>query len=352
MPAPVSIAYARLQRLWYLRNDPLGLVLMPLGWIYAMVMRLRRVFYRFGVLRSHQINALVIVVGNIAVGGTGKTPLVIALAGYLTQLGWRPGIVCRGYGGKALHWPQQVRADSDPRVVGDEAVLMARRTECPVAASGRYRVRTARELIKYHDCNVIISDDGLQHLALRRDFEIALVDGERRHGNGRCLPAGPLREPLSRLSTVDMVVTNNTRADTVHGAELSMQLIAGPAVNIFDSERRAALREFISAPVHAVAGIGNPARFFRMLKQVGLRPIPHAFSDHHDFAPADVDFDDDLAVLMTEKDAVKCTRFARQQHWYVPVTAQLSDAFFDGLHRWLPPVPDDRARRSADKVVA
>ena len=348
----MSTAYVRLQRLWYLHDDPLGLVLIPFAWIYAVVMRLRRLLYRLGVLRSHQINALVIVVGNIAVGGTGKTPLVIALAGYLSQLGWRPGIVCRGYGGKALHWPQQVRADSDPRMVGDEAVLMAQRTQCPVAASGRYRVKTARELIKYYDCNVIISDDGLQHLALQRDVEIALVDGARRHGNGRCLPAGPLREPLSRLSTVDMVVTTNTRADTVQGAELSMQLIAGPVVNVLDGERRAALSEFICAPVHAVAGIGNPARFFRMLEQAGLRPIPHAFPDHHDFTPADVEFDDELAVLMTEKDAVKCRRFARQQHWYVPVTAQLSDAFFDALQRSLPPVPDDRARRVADEVVA
>jgi tetraacyldisaccharide 4'-kinase len=348
----VKINHARLQRLWYSKNDPLSLVLVPLAWLYAMLMRVRRSLYRCGILRSHKINAVVIVVGNIAVGGTGKTPLVIALAGYLAQFGWRPGIVCHGYGGLAQHWPQQVRADSDPRMVGDEAVLMARRAKCPVSACGRHRVKAARELIKHHGCNLIISDDGLQHLALQRDLEIVVVDGERRHGNGRCLPAGPLREPLSRLSTVDMLVMNVDTRHKVNAGEVSMQLVAGPAVNMLDNTRRSALCKMHSAQVHAVAGIGNPPRFFRMIERSGLSPIPHAFADHHDFVPADLQFDDELEVLMTEKDAVKCARFARQHHWYVPVTAQLSAAFFERMQRLLPSVPDDRARQDAAEVVA
>ena len=163
-----------------------------------------------------------------------KTPLVVGLAEYLMQQGWRPGIVCRGYGAKAQHWPQQVGADSDPRLVGDEAVLLAQRTRCPVAAAGGQRVEAARELVVRHGCNVIISDDGLQHLALQRDIEIALIDGERRHGNGRCLPSGPLREPSSRLLSVDIVVTNASTPAAVHAGELPMHLIAGPAVSVLD----------------------------------------------------------------------------------------------------------------------
>jgi tetraacyldisaccharide 4'-kinase len=335
--------HARLQRLWYSKSHPLSLALIPLGLAYAMAMRIRRALYRLGVLSSNRVNARVIVVGNVAVGGTGKTPLVIALAGYLAQQGWRPGIVCRGYGGKAQHWPQQVRADSDPQMVGDESVLMARRARCPVSAAGSRRVKAARELIAHQGCNVIISDDGLQHLALQRDVEIVVIDGERRHGNGRCLPAGPLREPLSRLATVDMLVTNATSPAAVHRGEMPMQLIAGPAVSVHDKSRRMALHEFRAQPVHAVAGIGNPARFFSMLETAGLRPITHVFADHHDFEQTDVEFNDGMSVLMTEKDAVKCSRFGGPQHWFVPVTAQLPDAFFERLRRLLPPVPDEVA---------
>lgn len=313
-------------------------------------MRVRSGLYALQILPVHHVDVPVVVVGNIAVGGTGKTPLVVALAGYLAQLGWRPGIICRGYGGKAQAWPQQVRADSDPLSVGDEAVLLARRTGCPVTAAGSRRVAAARGLIEHDGCNIIISDDGLQHLTLHRDIEIALIDGERRHGNGRCLPAGPLREPTTRLASVDMIVTNSAFTAQVHRGELPMTLVPGPAVSVRDPSRRVPLHEFNAQPVHAVAGIGNPRRFFSMLERAGLQAVGHAFADHHAFARQDLAFGDELVVLMTEKDAVKCTTFAADSHWYVPVTAQLPDAFFVRLGQLLPDLPAKGAMQHTARV--
>ncbi|MFT5446244.1 MAG: tetraacyldisaccharide 4'-kinase [Gammaproteobacteria bacterium] len=346
----MSRVHARLQQWWYSKELSPGVLLIPLGWLYALVMRVRGWLYALRILPADRVAVPVIVVGNIAVGGTGKTPLVIALAGYLAQQGWRPGIICRGYGGKAHSWPQQVRADSDPASVGDEAVLLARRTGCPVAAAGSRRVAAARGLIENDGCNIIISDDGLQHLALLRDIEIALIDGERRHGNGRCLPAGPLREPTSRLASVDLIVTNAASSTQVHRGELPMSLAPGPAVNVRDPSRRAPLHEFNAQPVHAVAGIGNPGRFFSMLERAGVQAVGHAFADHHAFARQDLAFGDELVVLMTEKDAVKCSTFAADSHWYVPVTAQLPDAFFVRLGQRLPDVPAERARQQSTRV--
>jgi tetraacyldisaccharide 4'-kinase len=332
----VSWFHARLHRWWYSNELTFAVILIPVAWIYTLIMRVRGWLYALQVLPSRRVGVPVIVVGNIAVGGTGKTPLVIALAGYLAQQGWRPGIVCRGYGGKAQSWPQQVRKDSDPVSVGDEAVLLAQRTGCPVAAAGGRRVEASRGLVAHDGCNIIISDDGLQHLALHRDIEIALIDGERRHGNGRCLPAGPLREPASRLASVDLIVTNAVSSTQVQRGEMSMSLVPGPAVGVGEPGRRVPLHEFHAQPVHAVAGIGNPRRFFTTLESSGLQVVEHAFADHHAFVREDLAFGDEKAVLMTEKDAVKCMTFAADQHWYVPVTAQLPDAFFVRREQLLP----------------
>lgn len=329
---------SRIDALWY-GNSPLSVALAPLGWLYCFCAVMRRAAYRIGILKTHRVDAPVIVVGNISVGGTGKTPLAIWIARLLKSTGLRPGIVSRGYRGRADKWPQQVRPDSDPVTVGDEPVLLARATGCPVAADPN-RVRAARTLLEHVECDVIISDDGLQHLALGRDVEIAVVDGTRRHGNGRCLPAGPLREPASRLGTVDMVVANGGGLP----GEFDMRLMMEEAENLLEASLRRSLESFRASPVHAVCGIGAPERFFMDLERAGLTLIRHRFPDHHRFSAADIRFDDANPVLMTEKDAVKCRRFADPRHWCVPVQARLPKAFGARLLLLLgvaPPAPPE-----------
>jgi tetraacyldisaccharide 4'-kinase len=309
----------RLDYYWY-RKGGITLVLLPLSWLFCFVAIVRRALYRTGLFKVHHQPVPVIIVGNISVGGTGKTPLVTWLIDVLRKNGYTPGIVSRGYGGQATHWPQQVRADSDPRMVGDEAVLLSQRCECPMAV-GPDRAEAAAALLEHTDCDVIVADDGLQHYALGRDVEIAVVDGVRRFGNQHCLPAGPLREPLSRLATVDMVVTNG-----VPGVrEYRMDLVPGNLRNLKFAGRHATLDSFSGQTVHAIAGIGNPDRFFQQLGNHGIAVIRHPFVDHHPFVADDIDFDDELPVLMTEKDAVKCQPFATEQHWCVPVDASVDE---------------------------
>ena len=216
-----------LQRLWYQRS-PWILLLLPLSGLFCLLVWLRRKGYALGVFPSYALDVPVLVVGNITVGGTGKTPLVAWIAEYLQTLGYQPGIVSRGYGGKAQHWPQQVRPDSDPVMVGDEAVLLARQCHCPMAV-GPDRVATAQSLVEHHQVDIVISDDGLQHYALRRDVEIAVIDGVRRFGTGYCLPAGPLRESMARLKQVDLLVANgwNTPCTCVRGMLMAWKMIPG-----------------------------------------------------------------------------------------------------------------------------
>ncbi len=315
----------RLDHYWYTRS-PWLLLLTPLSLLFRVVVGARRLAYRVGIKRSTRVSLPVIVVGNITVGGTGKTPLVVWLAGYLREKGYAPGIVSRGYGGTASHWPQQVRADSDPAVVGDEAVLLAATTGCPMAVAPD-RVAAAQALVDQGGCDVIISDDGLQHYALQRDIEIAVIDGVRRFGSGFLLPAGPLREPLKRLQQVDLVVVNGLG----DGDEHRMTLQQSDAHNLQDPDRVCALQGFCSQRVHAVAGVGHPERFFRALQQAGLQLDSHTFPDHHAFRPEDIRFGDGRPVIMTEKDAVKCRHFATQDDWYVPVEASLSGKFREQL---------------------
>jgi tetraacyldisaccharide 4'-kinase len=268
----------------------------------------------------------VIVVGNVTAGGTGKTPLTIALVEALRTRGFKPGVVSRGYGGSARE-PMRVDARSDPAVAGDEACLIARATGAPVAI-GRDRAATARLLTANDHVDVIVADDGLQHYGLCRDVEICVIDGERRFGNGRLLPAGPLREPANRVRECDFIVCNG---GAPAAGEIAMVLAGDEAVALAQPERRSALREFAGKRVHAIAGIGNPARFFAGLRAAGIDVAEHAFADHEVYAPADIRYDDDLPVLMTEKDAVKCAGFADSRHWFVPVQAQLPQAFFDAV---------------------
>ncbi|WP_455205802.1 tetraacyldisaccharide 4'-kinase [Kaarinaea lacus] len=310
---------------WY-QPSLISLLLLPLSWLFCLLVFLRRGLFKLGLLKSYALPVPVIVVGNISVGGTGKTPLVVSVVQHLKSQGYKPGIVSRGYGGRATSWPQSVQADSDPQQVGDEPVLLARRAQCPVVVSPQ-RVQAAHALLEQYDCDVIISDDGLQHYALRRDIEIVVVDGERRFGNSRCLPAGPLREPVSRLSRVDFIVANGA---AVNG-EFSMQLLMQDAVNLLKPQQSAAVDDFSSQKVHAVAAIGNPQRFFKQLKNQHIDLIEHAFADHFAFSAEDLDFQDDLPVLMTEKDAVKCQGFANSLHWCVPVVAKIENNFLNKL---------------------
>ncbi len=311
-------AQAWFNRLWYGRSPPPPWLL-PLSWLYGAAAAAHRALYRRGWLAIQHVEAPVIIVGNLTAGGSGKTPLVAWLARGLAAQGLRPGIASRGYragvGTARLVLPGDSAAE-----VGDEPVMLARRTGLPVAI-GRARAQAARLLIEA-GCNVIVADDGLQHHALARNCEILVVDGERRFGNERLLPAGPLREHPRRLTTVDAVVANGGEAAP---GELAMRLVANKAVSLRDG-REYPLAEFSGRSVHALAGIGDPERFFRMLRAAGMDVVPHPLDDHAAIGAADIRFDDDNPVLMTEKDAVKCAQEADDRHWFVPVEADFGEA--------------------------
>lgn len=307
-----------LEKRWYSASIPL--LLLPFEGLFRLLVLLRRFAFRLGLKASYALPVPVIVVGNISVGGTGKTPLVVWLVSLLQKAGYQPGIVTRGYGGKAERWPQQVRPDSDPQTVGDEPVMLAQRCACPIVAAPD-RVAAAKLLLKHTNCNLIVTDDGLQHYRLKRDIEIVVVDGERRFGNGHCLPAGPLREPQSRLDEVDFVVANGLAGR----GEFAMSLEQAGLKSLENDGHSKSIEELAGQRVHALAGIGNPQRFFQLLRSRGLEVIEHSFPDHHDYHAQDLDFQDSLPILMTEKDAVKCRRFANQQMWYVPVNAHLPE---------------------------
>ncbi len=315
----------RLDHYWYSRNR-ISLLLLPLSWIFCLIVWLRRLAYRLRLFTVYKSSVPVIVVGNITVGGTGKTPLVIWLADYLQQQGFCPGIISRGYGGNAQSWPQPVEDDSDPRLMGDEPVMIARRSGCPMWV-GPNRPETARALLQSTDCDIIISDDGLQHYALGRDIEIAVIDGKRLLGNGFCLPAGPLRERAARLSKVDMLVVND--GEWQEGYQMTLE--GGRMVNLKDPSLTSDLAAFSGYEVHGIAGIGHPRRFFDALRRYGLKVMEHPFDDHHQYIAQEVTPGDELSVIMTEKDAVKCSGFAKEHHWYLEVYAKLDGAFSQQL---------------------
>ncbi|MFK5914580.1 MAG: tetraacyldisaccharide 4'-kinase [Woeseiaceae bacterium] len=315
----------KIQKSWYNKSG-LTLILLPISWLYCILVQIRRIFYRLHVFKTTHLDVPVIIVGNITIGGTGKTPLVIELANFLKKHGYRPGIISRGYGGKAKTWPQQVRMDGDPSMVGDEAILIARRTQCPMAV-GPNRVASAQALLKFHDCNVILSDDGMQHYALGRDIEIAVIDGVRRYGNEHCLPAGPLREPISRIDQVNFKVTNGRAAPD----EFAMSYEAQKLCRADDPDVTLNIDSLKNQTVHAIAGIGNPQRFFDNLKAGGLDIIEHAFPDHYPFKKSDLDFGEIQPIVITEKDAVKCQRFYLHNVWYQPIKAVLDNQFTEQL---------------------
>ncbi len=307
---------------WY-ENGRLPWWCYPLAVLYGAVITTRRAFYRQGWLRSVRLNCPVIVVGNLTAGGAGKTPLTLALIDALRTRGYRPGVVSRGYGGRRSQ-PMLLDDKPDPAEVGDEPSLI--RAAGVSVAIGRDRSVAAQLLIDA-GCNVIVADDGLQHYRLARDIEICVIDGERRFGNERLLPAGPLREPLQRLDAVDFLVCNG---GTPQPGEIPMRLQGG-IVRELRSGQEQSMAGFSGKRVHAVAAIGNPQRFFASVAAHGIDVIAHPFADHHAFVPADLAFEDSLPVLMTEKDAVKCRAFAQPGWWSVPVKAELPTAFYDAL---------------------
>ena len=315
---------------WYQKPTMATYLLFPMTILFMLISGLRRAAYRIGLKKSVKLAVPVIVVGNISVGGTGKTPLVIYLAGLLKEHGYKPGIVSRGYGGDNA-MVRTVTSQSNPKFVGDEPMLIHKRTGCPVVVS-RDRPLAAKTLLEQNDCDVILSDDGLQHYALQRDIEIVVVDGMRRFGNRFCLPSGPLREPVSRLQNVDFIVCNGEGMP----GEFSMQLQAECLQNIDDKSLRKPLADFAGKSVHAVAAIGNPERFFDSLKSHGIELNKSIFPDHHMFRYSDLTFADALPIVMTEKDAVKCESFGNEKLWYVPVSATIKSDFATQVLEKLP----------------
>ncbi|HEX7972386.1 MAG TPA: tetraacyldisaccharide 4'-kinase [Thiobacillus sp.] len=310
----------------------LTLLLSPLAVLFACVSWLRRLAYRRGWLRSVSVGVPVIVVGNITAGGSGKTPLVIWLVNWLSAQGYRPGVISRGYGGSA-HGCVDVGATSPPAQVGDEPLLIHVKTAAPVVV-GRDRVAVARMLLERHPgVDVIVSDDGLQHYRLQRDIELAVIDAASGLGNGWPLPAGPLREPVSRLRSVDAVIQVVRGAAQPRAypqvANWHADYTAGQAWRLRTPQERKALSELPSRDWVAATGIGRPQGFFDMLQSQGIRFTPHAFADHHAFQPQDLPAEG--AVLMTEKDAVKCQSFAGTDWWAVELDVAPETGFIDWL---------------------
>jgi tetraacyldisaccharide 4'-kinase len=326
-----------MQRMWYDRHVPwLSLALLPLSWLFGLIVACRRAAYRVGVLRRIRLSRPVVVIGNVTVGGTGKTPFTIWLATQLLAKGVRVGIVLRGYGGNSPQWPRDVSSDSAPEEVGDEAVLLATRTGAIVVA-GPDRVAAAQRAIE-RGAEIVLSDDGLQHYRLARAREIVVIDGRRGVGNRRLLPAGPLREPVSRLAEADLRVVSwrDGAARSLTPVPATIQACArlAEATALVGGETRP-LDAFKGSRVHAVAAIGHPQQFFAALQQHGLEVAPHALPDHARLSAADIRFPDQLAVLMTEKDAVKCRAIADQRHWAVRMDVMVSEQDAAAVHAML-----------------
>jgi tetraacyldisaccharide 4'-kinase len=328
----------RLVATWYAPGlTPLAAALLPLSLLFRLAMTLRRWAYRARLLHTAALPVPVIVVGSIVVGGAGKTPLTRALAEALAARGWKPGIVSRGYGGTNVA-PRVVRPGDDPELVGDEPLLLAD-AGLPVWV-GRDRSAAARSLIATdRECDVLLSDDGLQHYALSRDFEIAVIDAARGVGNGYLLPAGPLREPVSRLREVDAVVTMvaapGPQPARDGGRESVMWYEPLPWRSLAYPDAAADPARWRAGAVHAIAGIGDPRRFFDLLRRLGFAPVCHAFPDHHRYVRADLELTGATAILMTEKDAVKCAVFADARCWYLPIRARIDSALVERVERKL-----------------
>ncbi|ARN75839.1 tetraacyldisaccharide 4'-kinase [Oceanicoccus sagamiensis] len=327
----------RLVHHWY--QQSLGLYLLaPFSLLYFLITAIRRQAYRWGLLSSFKPPVPTIVVGNITVGGAGKTPVVIALVKALQQQGFNPGVISRGYGSKAPSYPYAVTSTSQPEHSGDEPLLIAQQSDAPVVIDGN-RKNAVEMLIEQYQCDVVVSDDGLQHYALQRDIEIAVVDVNRGFGSGWLMPVGPLRELLSRLSQVDFIIGNGDQSLGLPAPApfYSMQLQA-TALQAVTNDTMMAIEQWPhSKRVHAVAGIGNPQRFFTTLRDLGFEPVEHAFPDHYSYCADDFQFAETLPIIMTEKDAVKVRAIQQppQHCWSLPVAAAIDSAFYHSINQQL-----------------
>ena len=329
---------------WYRKNLNLFFwILYPIELVYLFIIFFRKKLYEYKIFKTYKFNVPIIVIGNITVGGTGKTPLVIYIANYLKSQGFKPAIVTRGYKSKCKIVSYVVTKNSDPDVFGDEPILIANNTDSPVII-GKNRVASIQFLLKNFDINIIICDDGLQHYKLARDLEIVMIDGERFFGNGHCLPIGPLREPINKLNTVDLIVLNNNMVDArnneqseqllnnnINNAILNNQknkyisnLVPEKIYNLTNPSIVKTPADFGGMSVHAVSGIGNNQRFFNLLQALGIKIINHEFLDHHKYQEKDLCFNDGLPVIMTEKDAVKCIKFAKDNFWCLSVKVKFN----------------------------
>ena len=307
-----------LEQAWYGRF-PWLIIFLPLEWLFCYLAGRRRLDFQQGKKPVWHAPVPLIVVGNISVGGAGKTPLVVRIVELLQQSGYKPGVVSRGYGGQADNYPCQVAIDSDPNQTGDEPLLIVQRCGCPLVVDPD-RARGCQHLLDNYHVDIIVSDDGLQHYRLHRDIEIAVVDGQRGLGNTHRLPVGPLREPPERLQEVDFVITNGDGWHCPGSHRMSLRVAP---LQMLSGERV----ELPLGKINAVAGIGNPQRFYRTLASLGYEVIPQPFADHHCFKAEDLVFENNFPVIMTEKDAVKCRAFAADNRYYLPINAELPKNF-------------------------
>ena len=305
-----------IEKIWYSKNI-ISIFLLPLSWIFIAVSSVRRILFEaFASKKNGLRDTQIIVVGNLTVGGAGKTPFVSYLAQCCLQKNISVGVVARGYGREDESKLEEVMHDSNVTKVGDEALMLKHQLGCPVAVAAK-RIDAVKYLNKKYSLDLIISDDGLQHYKLPRDVEIIVVDGEREFGNGWCLPSGPLREPVSRLRQADIVVSNGENASYVYQYCLSYN----DFISLDNSSIKKTHKDFEKQEIHAVAGIGYPRRFFAALEKLGLHIISHTFPDHHAYQLTDIEFNDNLPIIMTEKDAVKCRQFNLKNMWYLSTVA-------------------------------
>jgi tetraacyldisaccharide 4'-kinase len=317
---------------WYHPNRLLWLLL-PLSWLYCLITVIRRKLYRLNLKKSYSTGVPLVVIGNIVAGGSGKTPLLIALCEYIRDMGYKPGVISRGYGGSLSGIKQLTEKDSAEQV-GDEPLMIHLRTKVPVVV-GADRVAAVDYLVGHNQVDIVLSDDGMQHYRMRRDLEFAVVDAQRRFGNGFCIPAGPLREKVSRLDDVDIVVFNGVNQIEQGSCWYQLKIVS---LSKLDGSKSASFSSFSGRPVHAIAGIGFPPRFFEQLKNHGLTIIEHAFSDHHFYQQEDFLGWHKDCIIMTEKDAVKCRHLSLSDAWVVSVQADLSDTLKSRLNSVLMPL--------------
>jgi tetraacyldisaccharide 4'-kinase len=303
----------------------LSYILLPVSVVFFVLSNVRLMLYKFGLFKTHDFDIPIVVVGNITVGGSGKTPIVIALIKYFKNQGKKVGVVSRGYGSKSNPKSLNVNKDTSPYNSGDEPLLIATQSEVPVMVNPN-RVQAVKDMIATHNVEIIISDDGLQHYAMGRKVEIVVIDGKRRLGNGFFLPSGPLRESPGRLKSVDFLINNGA----LWPGEFSSNLIPKMFVNMVTLEEQP-LDFFTDKKCHAVAGIGYPQRFFDTLNELNIDVLTHSFPDHHHYSEDDLLFSSKYPIIMTAKDCVKCKEFTTDQMWYLQSEADLSDDFFTKL---------------------